>query len=555
MEGEQINAREELEASARWASRMYGVNFSISYSSAATESSTDNAERALSRPAHVFHAHSFGVPDSKVAKPIVGSTIPHGHTFNSVVSTDSKSPLGKLPQVTGFAAFGFGYPELDRPIFKPRDMSQYWTVPNGNGERNSGVEGERSTEEQEKHDNGKETRAIGAGNSIWWGYRPPQVNEPIVVRKEEEKPSSEAKRSSALGITWNTSSSLDSFPHLEAPSAPTINNTTPGATGRPLTEFHCYSKLPVEIRLMIMKLNLPGSRAIHVRRIDVWHLMAQGKECTLFPPANLYVNRETRYETLKLYFPLSRIGGAIYFGPDFDILEFPSYWFTSAEEHKSAGTQLSLPLKNPDQVRNLSLDVSDWPLQDINFLFARGIECFQSIETLELYLKAHYPPKIPKIWKTFCSDLRASYKRAWAVTSLTRTYESQTKALPIEPFEKSQRPFDPATSAETEIQECDITPEILYGAIPWEGISESAAHRLLGIQNYSAKARDKLHVMMADELRLTSIGWKLLGAISVVLRREPEFDLEEAETLPKDNSSDEDDDSEDDETSSSEEDD
>jgi outer membrane phospholipase A len=80
------------------------------------------------------------------------------------------------------------------------------------------------------------------------------------------------------------------------------NTDTQTDTNQPLTEFHCFDKLPVELRVMIWKLLIPGPRIIKVNFNQKNKRKIGAKlTATIRIPILLHIKKETRNLALKYY--------------------------------------------------------------------------------------------------------------------------------------------------------------------------------------------------------------------------------------------------------------
>jgi hypothetical protein len=103
---------------------------------------------------------------------------------------------------------------------------------------------------------------------------------------------------------------------------------------RSTPSFKLFPKLPLELRLKIWRLNFPEPRILKNLSIDssgIWQGQRFSFHCQ--QPNTLFVNHESRKETLKWYRDLSSSldtsGGPIYFSPARDALHLGSvYCFT-----------------------------------------------------------------------------------------------------------------------------------------------------------------------------------------------------------------------------------
>jgi hypothetical protein len=87
-----------------------------------------------------------------------------------------------------------------------------------------------------------------------------------------------------------------------------------------LQSFTCFPNLPIELRLKIWRHCLPGPRLVICRRF-ITYSKHDGEECARQVPTTLFVNRESRGETLKAYCLIRpKYQSVVAFNPDRDTL-------------------------------------------------------------------------------------------------------------------------------------------------------------------------------------------------------------------------------------------
>lgn len=106
------------------------------------------------------------------------------------------------------------------------------------------------------------------------------------------QPASKDKDISTPDTNTDTNQSSDS----------STNTDTQTDTNQPLIEFHCFDKLPAELRAMIWKLLIPGPRIVKVN-FDQKNKRKTGAKftATIGIPVLLHVKKETRNLALQWY--------------------------------------------------------------------------------------------------------------------------------------------------------------------------------------------------------------------------------------------------------------
>ena len=164
--------------------------------------------------------------------------------------------------------------------------------------------------------------------------------------------------------------------------------------------FTLFPKLAVELRLRIWRLTFPPTRVLEIP-ITAESRTLQHQPSAASPVA-LFVNCESRYETLRLYRPLMRHSHiafverkAIYFDPDVDIIrirEHPhTFFFWEAyplKQFLSEGGVL-------DYVKHITFHNAFWgPDDEANFKETKDedmrFHCFKALESLKLVFYPGY---------------------------------------------------------------------------------------------------------------------------------------------------------------------